>query len=107
MKPVRHVRRLILLALVLYLGAWTYRCIHRKYYIWLPGYFSWLFHQEKATAKPVHLFFFFTDHWEPRTNYMVEQWVEHYPKMADRHRDSAGRPWQHTWFYPAEQPVDG
>ena len=37
---------------------------------------------------------------------MMDRWVSEYPKIADRHRDSAGRPWQHTWFYPGEQPID-
>ena len=37
---------------------------------------------------------------------MMERWVAEYPKIADRHRDSGGRPWQHTWFYPGEQPID-
>jgi hypothetical protein len=37
---------------------------------------------------------------------MMRQWLEQYPKIADRHRDTAGRPWQHTWFYPAEQPIE-
>ena len=37
---------------------------------------------------------------------MMDRWLNEYPKIADRHRDSAGRPWQHTWFYPGEQPID-
>lgn len=105
---MRLVRRLVLLGLLLYLAGWTYRIIYRKYYVWLPGYFSWLIHSEKhAGPGPVHLFFLFTDHFEPGERYaMTQQWVDQYPKIADRHRDSAGRPWQHTWFYPAEQPID-
>ena len=105
---VRALRRLLLLGLVLYLGAWAYRIAYRKYYVWLPGYFSWLTHREKPPAAgPVHVFFFFADHFEPGANYAItEQWLEQYPKIALRHRDSAGRPWQHTWFYPAEQPID-
>ena len=34
--------RLLLLGLVLYLGAWAYRIVTRKYYVWLPGYVRWL-----------------------------------------------------------------
>src|SRR5664279_4305776 len=104
---VRLLRRLILAGLVLYLSAWTFRIVTRKYYVWLPGYVSWLFHQEKSAVAPVHIFFFFVDHFEPGENAaMMDQWVNDYPKIADRHRDSGGRPWQHTWFYPGERPID-
>ena len=37
---------------------------------------------------------------------MMDRWVAEYPKIADRHRDSGGRSWQHSWFYPGEQPID-
>jgi hypothetical protein len=104
---MRHARRLILLAFVLYIGAFAYRVINRKYYVWLPGYLSWSTHQERNTTSPTHVFFLFTDHYEPGTNYaVVQQWVSQYPRIADRHTDSGGRPWQHTWFYPAEQRID-
>src|ERR1035441_2218918 len=69
---VRLFRRIILLLLVLYLGAWTYRIVTRKYYVWLPGYVSWLFqqvtHQEKPVGAPVHVFFFFVDRSEEHTS---------------------------------------
>ena len=105
---VRLVRRILALGLVLYLGAWAYRIVTRKYYVWLPGYVSWLVHQERPVGTPVHVFFFFVDHFEPGENAgMMERWVNEYPKIAARHRDSGGRPWQHTWFYPGEQPIDG
>jgi hypothetical protein len=104
---VRLFRRFVLLLVVLYLGAWAYRIVTRKYYVWLPGYASWLFHQEKPSGAPVHLFLLFVDHFEPGQNAaMMDRWASDYPKIADRHRDTGGRPWQHTWFYPGEQPVD-
>ena len=105
---MRLVRRILALGLVLYLGAWAYRIVTRKYYVWLPGYVSWLVHQERPVGTPVHVFFFFVDHFEPGENAgMMERWVNEYPKIAARHRDSSGRPWQHTWFYPGEQPIAG
>src|SRR5947209_243075 len=74
-------------------------------YVWLPGYASWTFAPKEQPSGPVHLFFFFTDHFEPGENYArTDRWVNEYPKLALRHRDSNGRPPQHTWFYPAEQP---
>src|ERR1039458_906957 len=73
---VRLVRRILALGLVLYLGAWAYRIVTRKYYVWLPGYVNWLFHQERPVGTPVHVFFFFVDHFEPGENAgMMERWV--------------------------------
>src|SRR5712692_10476761 len=104
---MRLVRRLLLLALLLYLGAGAFRIVYRKYYVWLPGYLSWMTQNERPASGPTHVFFFFADHFEPGTNYaVVQHWLDRYPKIADRHRDSTGRPWQHTWFYHAEQPID-
>ena len=79
----------------------------RKYYVWLPGYAHWLTHQEKAKTEPVHIFFLYADHFEPGQRFdLLERWLKEYPRMADRHHDSTGRRLQHTWFYPAEQPID-
>ena len=104
---MRLLRRLLLLGLLLYLGAWGYRIYTRKYYIWLPGYLSWAWNTEAPPAGPVHIFFVFVDHFEPGDNYaLTERWLNEYPKIAQRHRDANGRPWQHTWFYPGEQPID-
>jgi hypothetical protein len=97
----------MLLGLILYLGAWGYRIYTRKYYVWLPGYVSWLWSREQPAAAPVHIFFVFVDHFEPGEDYAItERWLSEYPKVAEHHRDADGRPWQHTWFYPGEQPLD-
>jgi hypothetical protein len=104
---MRLVRRLVLVGLILYIGAFLFRVAYRKYYVWLPGYLSWATHQEHAKSGPVDVFFLFADHFEPGSNYgIMQQWLNGYPQIAGRHRDSNGRPWQHTWFYPAEQPID-
>ena len=104
---MRILKRLVLLGLVLYIGLWAFRIYSRKMYIWLPGYVSWAMAPVEQPAGPVHLFFFFTDHFEPGEDYArTERWVTEYPKLAARHRDSNGRPPQHTWFYPAEQPFE-
>jgi hypothetical protein len=47
-----------------------------------------------------HIMFLFVDHYElagkaPR----LAEWLEKYPVMASRHRDSDGMPPRHTWFY--------
>jgi len=101
------IKRLVLLALALYLGLWAFRIAFRKYYVWLPGYVSWTMESKEPAPGPIHLFFLFADHFEPGERYeLTERWLNEYPKLAARHRDSAGRPPQHTWFYPAEQPID-
>lgn len=93
--------------MVLYIAAWGYRIYSRKYYVWLPGYWRWAWSSEPAARGPIHLFFLYADHFEPGNDYhYVERWVNEYPQLADRHRDADGRPVQHTWFYPSEQPID-
>jgi hypothetical protein len=62
-------------------------------------------------GRPVHLILAVCDHYEPkRGNAPVEtararvrQWVEEYPRLFGRFRDSDGVPPQHTFFYPAEE----
>jgi hypothetical protein len=72
-------------------------------------------------AGPVHLIFAVADHFEPAIHpedgqkrvspseqeRRLESWREEYPKAADRWRDSEGRPFVHTYFYPAEQYDEG
>lgn len=77
---------------------------------WLP-YYLWqqLFkNRTSQTEKPLHILFCFVDHFEPfnggadlkTAKWRVEQWVRKYPNVADRYKDSDGKPPQHTWFYP-------
>jgi hypothetical protein len=105
MWSVRLLRRLALVGLLLYLGAWGYRIYLRKYIYWLPAYLVWAL-TPSETARPVHLFFLYADHFEPgeRSDFM-QRWLDEYPALARRHRDADGRMPQHTWFYPAEQPI--
>ena len=104
---MRHLRGLLVLGIILYAGAWGYRIYSRKYYVWLPGYWTWSHSPEPAVTGPVHLFFLYTDHFEPGEAYhFLERWTAEYPQLAKRHRDADGRPVQHTWFYPSEQPID-
>ena len=103
---MRLLTRATAAALLLFVAALVYRIVSRQYYIWLPGYARWASHQEQS-AGPVHLFFLYTDHFEPGDHFeFVQRWLDEYPPLANRHRDSSGRPVQHTWFYPAEQPID-
>jgi len=66
---------------------------------------------------PVHLIFTLADHFEPaiipqdgwkrapadEQERRLERWCREYPRLADEWRDSSGHPFQHTYFYPAEQ----
>ncbi len=104
---MRILKLVLFVSLALYVLAFGARVWARKFYIWLPGYVTWSIRDERASRGPVHVFFFYTDHFEPAAHSgRVQRWVEEYPKLADRHRDSRGRPLQHTWFYPGEQPLE-
>ena len=58
--------------------------------------------------KPIHIMFCFSDHFEPgnrnaepeQQKTRVDAWVERYPLLATRHRDSDGICPQHTFFFP-------
>jgi len=56
----------------------------------------------RPAPKPVDVMFVFCDHFEGReltlTPDDLELWVERYPRVALRHRDSDGRPPRHSWF---------
>ncbi|HTS66835.1 MAG TPA: hypothetical protein VMH28_32650 [Candidatus Acidoferrales bacterium] len=105
---MRLLRWVVLLGVVLYAGAWGYRICAKRYYYWLPGYVRWVLARSERASGPVHVFFLVTDHFEPGSEKysLVQRWLDEYPAMAQRHRDSTGRAVQHTWFYPAEQPID-
>lgn len=60
--------------------------------------------------RPLCVFLCVADHYEPmwgaaplaKQRERVERWVADFPRMAAGLEDSAGRPPQHTFFYPAE-----
>ncbi len=70
---------------------------------------------------PVHLLIAVADHFEPAVfpeggprrvsrpeqERRLEFWVREYPKAVDRWRDHEGRPFLHSYFYPAEQYDEG
>jgi hypothetical protein len=78
--------------------------------LWLPGYCRARVHNwTPADAKRVWLTF--ADHFEPWWHQpdedialeRVRRWTRLWPKVAERHSDSAGRPACYTFFYPEEQ----
>jgi hypothetical protein len=70
---------------------------------------------------PVHLIIAVADHFEPAISaeggrnrvgfpeqeQRLERWICEYPAVVDRYRDHDGRPFIHTYFYPAEQYHEG
>lgn len=68
-------------------------------------------------SGPVHLMLALADHFEPAIDptsgykrvpraeqlRRLEFWTREYPKVVERLRDHDGRPFVHTYFYPAEQ----
>jgi hypothetical protein len=84
---------------------------------WLPGY--WRMHQpfdRRALPQgaPIDVMVMVADHYEPARRdgdeaaiESVRSWCAAYEAIADRHRDSDGRPPQHTWFYRYDYPNPG
>lgn len=91
-------------------GGW-YALRRKGLHRWLPSYLLSGRRRAPRPGEPVHLLVCVCDHFEPKRGGVppavaterVRRWVEEYPKRFDRFRDSAGRPPQHTFFYPAEE----
>jgi hypothetical protein len=70
-------------------------------------------HRRRAPKKgqPITVLLALCDHYEPKrgnatmevARKRVRQWVEEYPRLFSRFRDSDGLPPQHTFFYPEEE----
>jgi hypothetical protein len=89
----------------MYVVATAVRISARKYYIFLPDYVRWTFSRSAPVSGPTDVFLLFVDHFEPdRDPVKTRRWASRYEQLASRHRDNSGRPPQHTWFYPGEQP---
>lgn len=113
MTPIIFVTAGVMASLV---GWVILREVRRLYlYIWLPGYFRQRSCNERAKEAAMkvgvtHILFCMVDHFEPisqgstkkEERARMQTWLELYPRLAANHRDSTGRPPQHTWFYPIE-----
>jgi hypothetical protein len=83
---------------------------------WLPAYIGQRL-TRSAPPRSAHLIVALADHFEPsivpseprsfahldEQRARVERWCREYPKAVERWRDSDGRPFRHTYFFPAEQ----
>jgi hypothetical protein len=84
---------------------------------WLPAYVWQRLTRREPALRPLHLIIAVADHFEPSflpeapetyaardaQERRVERWCREYPRLADPWRDADGRPFCHTYFYPAEQ----
>ena len=82
----------------------------------LPGY-AWQRLTRAAAGGRIHAIIALADHFEPSSMSIgqagyaswdiqekrLQTWCEEYPQKFDRFRDSEGRRFTHTYFYPAEQ----
>lgn len=79
--------------------------------LWLPATLRSAAKRPKGSLAGAHVYFCVADHYEPAwrggsldlQRERVRLWVERYPEIARRHKDSEGRPPQHTFFYPEEE----
>jgi hypothetical protein len=85
----------------------------KELHLWLAG---WLADRARKRLAPRphatrHLLFAVCDHYEPlHGNAPMDQgiqrvaaWRTRYPELAERFRDSTGRPPRHSYFFPGEQ----
>lgn len=81
----------------------------RNMHYWLPAHVGQTVRRRRTPVR--HVYFCFADHYEPyggtrdaaRAQARLRRWLEEYPVLAGRHRDSDGRPPRHTFFYPEEE----
>jgi hypothetical protein len=98
----------VILAGGLFLAKAAYSIVVYKAYIWLPGYVRAAFGRaERVDDDGKHIIFLMADHYEPgksdRAGEISEAWVSRFREIAARHRDSYGRQFQYTWFYPFDE----
>jgi len=82
----------------------------RTAHLWVPG---WCISRvrRRGLEPPKRIWLMIADHFEPwwrnpddqMAFQRVARWTTLWPEIAQRHRDSVGRPACHTFFYPAEQ----
>jgi hypothetical protein len=84
---------------------------------WVPAYCWQRLVRRGARSVPIHLIISLADHFEPSIlpgaggehaersiqEQRLERWCREYPKAVEDWPDDDGRPFRHTYFYPAEQ----
>lgn len=83
----------------------------KKIHYWIIEDIKRSFNSKSIAVSPeesVHVMFAFVDHFEPGNGNAglsqqisrVDAWIERYPELADKHKDSDGIFPQHTFFFP-------
>ncbi len=84
----------------------------RNVHLWLPLYLKdAVLRRPSPEGETVDLLVCVADHFEPLWNQCSKEqadrrmatWIERFPALALKHRDSAGRPPVHTFFFPGDQ----
>jgi hypothetical protein len=85
----------------------------RNAQLWLPGYVKSRVRQAfgRRPAGRGRVWLAIADHWEPfymkpteeAARERVSLWARHWPEIARRHADSAGRHPKYSFFYPQEE----
>ncbi len=80
---------------------------------WLPYYFAREIGRTLRGERvaPKHVYFCVCDHFEPYWNganttqarKRIQRWLDEYPKIADKYRDSDGKILKWSFFYPEEE----
>ncbi len=80
---------------------------------WLPHYFARNFKRKifGPHVKPKHIYFCICDHFEPYWNKAdkatarrrLQRWLDEWPKVAEKYRDSDGEMLKYSFFYPEEE----
>jgi len=80
---------------------------------WLPHYISREIYRSirRERVRPQHIYFCICDHFEPYWNgadratarKRIQRWLDAYPKIADKYRDSEGNVLKYSFFYPEEE----
>ncbi len=105
----------IILGLIILLVLWMLLYIllrPKNIHLWIWGYLRHC--AGLLLNRPdgmIDVMFCLVDHFEPKWENppphtalsRVKMWLNAYPELAKRHRDSDGKHPQHTWFYPQEE----
>ncbi len=80
---------------------------------WLPNYYAREIRRsiQGERVPPKHIYFCICDHFEPYWNNAdkttarkrIQYWLNEYPKIADKYRDSEGNILKYSFFYPEEE----